>query len=186
MDFILLARYVVIRSLNKLIEGSDVKNSVREIERAINENWPECAKTMSFSLLKMARINDFFTNEIETCVEQHQLQHADFSVLATLRRSAAPYCLSPTELYHSMFFSSGGLTKVLGRLVDAGLIDRVDNPEDKRSKLVKLNNQGKKLVEKMMPQLHQQGKNLLKGLSEDETLQLEILLQKVLDHHETN
>lgn len=186
MDFILLARYVVISSLNKLIEGSDVKNSMREIERAINENWPECIKTMSFSLLKMARINDFFTNEIETCVEQHQLQHADFSVLATLRRSPAPYCLSPTELYHSMFFSSGGLTKVLGRLVDAGLINRVDNPEDKRSKLVKLNKQGKTLVEKMMPQLHQQGKNLLQGLSEDETLQLETLLQKVLDHHETS
>jgi len=85
-----------------------------------------------------------------------------------------------------MFFSSGGLTKVLGRLVDAGLINRVDNPEDKRSKLVKLNKQGKKLVEKMMPQLHQQGKNLLQGLSEDETLQLETLLQKVLDHHETS
>lgn len=157
---------------------------MREIELTINENWPECAKTMSSSLLKMARINDLFTNEIEACVEQQQLQHADFSVLATLRRSPVPYRLSPTDLYHSMFFSSGGLTKVLGRLVDAGLIDREENPKDKRSKLVKLNNQGKQLVEKMMPQLHQQAKNLLQGLSENETLQLEALLQKVLDHHE--
>jgi DNA-binding MarR family transcriptional regulator len=160
------------------------KNSVREMQRQVQENWPECAETISFSLLKMTRINDLFKHEIERCVAQYQLQQADFSVLATLRRSPEPYCLTPTDLYHSVFFSSGGLTKVLGRLADAGLIDRVDNPQDKRSKLVQLNTQGKHLVETIMPELHKQSQSLLAVLSEAETLQLETLLQKVLDHHE--
>ncbi|TEW56015.1 MarR family transcriptional regulator [Psychromonas sp. RZ22] len=161
-----------------------MKNSLREIELAMRENWPECAETMSFALLKVTRVQELFKNEIESCVGQYDLQHADFSVLATLRRSPVPYCLSPTDLYKSMFFSSGGLTKVLVRLVDAGLIKRVENPDDKRSKLVQLNTKGKQLVEKIMTQLHQQDKSLLSGLTAVETMQLDTLLQKVLDHNE--
>ena len=161
-----------------------MKNSVREIELRMKENWPECAKTMSFALLKVARIHNLFNHDVEQCVEKFQLQQADFGVLSALRRSPAPHCLSPTELYHSMFYSSGGLTKVLVRLVNAGLIERLENPQDKRSKLVQLNHKGKKLVETIMPTLHLQGQSLLAGLSEDETSQLEVLLQKVLDHNE--
>ena len=161
-----------------------MKNSLREIELAMHENWPECAITMSPTLLKMVRIQEMFKQQIESCVEANQLQHADFSVLATLRRSPAPYCLSPTVLYQSMLFSSGGLTKVLGRLVEAGLIERTENPDDKRSKLVKLNNNGKQLVENIMPQLHQQDKTLLAGLNNSETMQLDGLLEKLLNHHE--
>ena len=160
------------------------KNSMREMQREVRENWPECVNSISFSLLKMTRVHELFKHEIERCVEKYQLQQADFSVLATLRRNPKPYCLSPTALYRSMFFSSGGLTKILRRLVDAGLIERLDNPEDKRSKLVQLNHKGKQLVETIMPELHKQSNALLDVLSENETLQLERLLQKVLDHNE--
>ena len=161
-----------------------MKNSLREMELSMYENWPECAKSMSLALLKMVRIQELFKKQIENCVEAHQLQHADFSVLATLRRSPFPYCLSPTALYQSMLFSSGGLTKVLVRLVEAGLVERLENPDDKRSKLVKLNDNGKQLVERIMPQLHQNDKALLAGLTESEVLQLDGLLGKLLDHHE--
>ena len=162
-----------------------LKNNLREIELAMHQNWPECVDASSLTLLKITRVQELFKNEIETCVTQYQLQHADFSVLATLRRSAKPYCLSPTDLYKSMFFSSGGLTKVLRRLLEAGLIERLENPQDKRSKLVKLNEQGKQLVEKIMPELHKKDKALLKGLTKQEQTQLEALLQKTLDHHES-
>jgi len=161
-----------------------VKNSLREIELLMFENWPECAETMPSTLLKIVGIQAMFKKQVETCVEAHQLQHADFSVLAALRRSPIPYCLSPTELYQSMLFSSGGLTKVLRRLLDAGLIERLANPDDKRSKLVKLNEKGKLLAETIMPKLHQQDKILLAGLTVSETAQLDALLQKLLAHHE--
>lgn len=161
-----------------------MKNSLREIELAMHENWPECTSATSMTLLKVTRLQDMFKNHIETCVDEYQLQHADFSVLATLRRSPIPYCLSPTDLYKSMFFSSGGLTKVLGRLVDAGLVERVDNPEDKRSKLVKLNDNGKKMVETVMPELHKRDNLLLAGLTVDEQSELDRLLDKALHHIE--
>lgn len=154
------------------------------MEVELTLNWSECAETASFSLLKIARIHELFNHEIDICIELHQLQKSDFGVLSALRRSPMPYCLSPTELYQRMFYSSGGLTKVLGRLEDVKLIDRIENPDDKRSKLVMLSAKGKRLVEMLMPQLHQQGKSLLSGLTQNETVQLEKLLQKVLDHNE--
>jgi DNA-binding MarR family transcriptional regulator len=52
------------------------------------------------------------------------LQPGEFDVLATLRRSGAPYMLSPTRLYEAAMISSGGMTNRLDRLEQAGLIER--------------------------------------------------------------
>ena len=49
------------------------------------------------------------------------LQAGEFDVLATLRRSGAPYMLSPTQLYEAAMISSGGMTDRLDRLERAGL-----------------------------------------------------------------
>jgi len=157
-----------------------MKNSICEIKQAMDDNWSGSSSDSSYALLKMTRLHELFKRNIEESVAQFELQHADFSVLATLRRSPKPYCLSPTDLYKSMFFSSGGLTKVLGRLVDANLIERIENAEDKRSKLVKLNIKGKALVETIMPILKQQDVMLLKGVSQEELVLLDSLLNKVL------
>lgn len=157
-----------------------MSNSVRNIESATEKYWPESNNSASFALLKMTRIQELFRDKIASCTVQQQLQHADFTVLATLRRSAYPFCLSPTQLYTQMFFSSGGLTKVLGRLEEAGLITREDNPEDKRSKLVKLSQLGKEKVETIMPQLHINDNQILESLSEKELQQLDKLLDKIL------
>ena len=157
-----------------------MNNSLGEIELAMQENWPECKESMSLSLLGMVHLQQQFKNQFVNYVAGYDLQEADFSVLITLRRSPKPYCLSPTDLYKSMLFSSGGLTKVLGRLAASGLIERLENKQDKRSKLVKLNIKGKELVERMLPELHLQQKTLLARLSSEEVLQLENLLKKAL------
>lgn len=161
-----------------------MKHNLHEIELLMHQNWPESVDVASLTLLKIARVQDVFKNNIEFCATEYDIQHADFSVLSTLRRSPKPHCLSPTDLYRSMFFSSGGVTKILIRLVDAELIERLENPRDKRSKLVKLTDKGKALVEKIMPIMHKNNKALLGGLKKEEQVQLEDLLQKILDHHE--
>ena len=63
------------------------------------------------------------------------LQPGEFDVLATLRRSGAPYMLSPTRLYEAAMISSGGMTNRLDRLEQAGLIERHPDPNDRRGKL---------------------------------------------------
>ncbi|MFT5806738.1 MAG: DNA-binding MarR family transcriptional regulator [Moritella dasanensis] len=158
--------------------------SITKILESMTLNWPECGATVSPAILRLFRVSDMFHNTVKLHVEKYNLQCADFGVLCTLRRSPSPYCLSPTVLYQSMLFSSGGLTKVLGRLSQAELIERLDNPEDKRSKLVQLTGKGQQLVEMILPALHQQDQKMLQVLSSDEQAQLNSLLQRVLEQTE--
>lgn len=67
-----------------------------------------------------------------------------FAILEALYHIGA---LKPGELADKMFMSCGNITYVLDRLVDKGLIDRVQNPNDRRSFVVDLEPKGKKLVE---------------------------------------
>ena len=66
------------------------------------------------------------------------LHPGEFDVLATLRRSGAPYTLSPTQLYEAAMISSGGMTDRIDRLERAGLVVRRPDPRDRRGKLIVL------------------------------------------------
>ena len=156
------------------------QETIANILKQLEENKPESFKKYSSAILRIHRIHDYLHQNLVQIIEKYDLQHADFGVLATLNREKAPYCLSPTELSHSMLFSSGGLTKVLNRVTDAGLIERIDNPEDKRSKLVKLTEKGKILIEKILPELHRSEQKKMAVLSKQEQQQLDTLLEKLL------
>ena len=85
-----------------------------------------------------------------------------------------------------MLFSSGGLTKVLTRLEKEALIERCENPDDKRSKLVKLSQKGKLLVEEIMPVLHQREKRMVAALSSEDLTQLDGLMQRITQSMNSN
>lgn len=107
------------------------------------------------------------------------LNHWEFDVLATLRRAGEPYCLSPTVLFDSMMVSSGTMTNRLQHLEKKQLIERVDNPEDKRSLLVKLTEGGKHLIDEAMASHIVLENELLGGLSQAEVAIVNILLKKM-------
>ena len=67
-----------------------------------------------------------------------------FAILEALYHIGA---MKPGELADKMFMSCGNITYVLDRLVEKGLIDRVQNPSDRRSFVVDLEPKGKSLVE---------------------------------------
>jgi DNA-binding MarR family transcriptional regulator len=74
----------------------------------------------------------------------------EFDVLATLRRAGAPYCLSPTQLYKSLLVTSGAMTNRLNHLEEQGLIERIHDPDDKRSTLVSLTAYGRERIEQAL------------------------------------
>lgn len=75
------------------------------------------------------------------------ITRADFDVLATLRRSGKPFRLTPTALSRAMMISSGGTTKRIDRLEARGLIERFDDPNDRRGVVVALTQAGVRLVD---------------------------------------
>ena len=69
---------------------------------------------------------------------EYGLQPGWFDLMAALRRAGAPYELNPTQLMRATMISSGGMTKRLDRLAEAGLVERRPDPDDRRGTLVRL------------------------------------------------
>lgn len=111
---------------------------------------------------------------------EYGLQPGEFDVLATLRRSGAPYALTPTALYEAAMLSSGGMTNRIDRLEAAGLIERQKHPTDRRGVLVALTQRGLELIEKLVLLHVENERRMLAALSADEQRQLDELLAKLL------
>jgi DNA-binding MarR family transcriptional regulator len=111
---------------------------------------------------------------------QSGLQRGEFDVLATLRRSGAPYRLSPTQLYGALMISSGGMTNRLDRLENAGLVERHPDPGDRRGKLIALTENGKRVVDETIARHVANEERLLTVLTAAEQEQLNALLRKLI------
>ncbi|MDP2334378.1 MAG: MarR family transcriptional regulator [Reyranella sp.] len=117
---------------------------------------------------------------IEPVFTRHGLDTGEFDVLATLRRSGAPYCQRPTELYHSLMITSGGLTDRLNRLEKKGFIERIVSETDRRSALVQLTATGLKTTNAAFVEDMAIENELLRVLGDAERRQLATLLARLL------
>ncbi|MBB3456772.1 DNA-binding MarR family transcriptional regulator [Rhizobium sp. BK313] len=118
--------------------------------------------------------------EMDRTFAQFGLNGATFDVLATLRRSGAPYALSPSDLMAAMMVASGTMTNRIDQLEKADLVTRSANPEDGRSFLVSLTEKGFALIDAAVAAHVETQARLVSGLSEEEKATLNALLGKYL------
>lgn len=109
----------------------------------------------------------------------YQLTFWEFDVLATLRRTGEPYCLSPTALLDTMMVSSGTMTNRLQHLEKKQLIKRIESAEDKRSLLVQLTDKGLDLIDEALSAHVALENDLLSHMSAEELSIINLLLKKV-------
>ena len=89
--------------------------------------------------------------------------------------------LAPTKLYKHLVFSSGGMTKLLKKLEVKNYISRVENPEDKRSKLVAITSIGKDLATEAINDVMRLEKNYFSNLTDIEKKTLLTAFGKLAD-----
>jgi DNA-binding MarR family transcriptional regulator len=111
---------------------------------------------------------------------RHDLQPGWFDLLATLRRAGAPYELNPTKLMRATLLSSGGTTKRLDRLEEAGLIERRPDPVDRRGTLVRLTHRGEEVIDRAIETHVANEERLLSALAPTERRALDDLLRTLL------
>lgn len=111
---------------------------------------------------------------------EFSLQPGWFDVLAALRRSGPPYELNPTQLTRATLLSSGGMTKRLDRLSEAGLVERRPDPDDRRGTLIRLTRRGKATIDKAIEAHVANEEDLLRPLSPAQRRSLNELLGKLL------
>lgn len=110
------------------------------------EQWraerPDLDLNAMETLGRLGRVMGLATRIIEATLAAHDLRLADFDVLASLRRLGPPYEATPTRLSTTLMLSPAGMTSRLDRLEKAGLLVRRLDPDNRRSLIVALTDDG--------------------------------------------
>lgn len=104
----------------------------------------------------------------------------EFDVLATLRRNGKNGVLTPTEIASAALVSPSGLTHRLTQLEKMGHIIRQNDPNDRRSSLVRLTPQGRKIADIAIERISKHATQQVSSFSADEVEILNTALDKVL------
>jgi DNA-binding MarR family transcriptional regulator len=128
---------------------------------------------------RLSRLSMLLRSEMEKTWKTYGLNAASFDVLATLRRSGKPEGLSPGALLELTMVTSGTMTNRVDQLVKAGLVQRVQNPDDKRGFLIQLTGAGLKKIEAAITDHVATQHQLMSGLSAAEKDTLNGLLIKL-------
>jgi DNA-binding MarR family transcriptional regulator len=129
---------------------------------------------------RLFRAADLADAELSRGLSEYGLQPGWFDLLAALRRAGRPYELNPTELMRTTMLSSGGMTKRLDRMAEAGLVRRRPDPKDRRGTLVGLTAQGRSVVDDAIGAHLANESRLLRSLSPTERRTLDRLLRALL------
>ena len=151
---------------------------------AIAEQWRHERPDLDVAALalvgRLFRVVDLVGTELAGPLRAHGLESGWFDLIAALRRAGPPYELHPTDLMATTMLSSGGMTKRIDRLVDAGLVQRRADPGDRRATLVRLTPRGKRTADAAL-ETHLAGEErLLAALNGAERRSLDAVLRKLL------
>ena len=115
----------------------------------------------------------------EQVLEPHGLTQGEFDVLTALRRSPADDGMTPGALAAGVLVSSGGMTKRLAALEQAGWISRRRSPRDGRSVRVVLTDSGRERLDALLPAYFAAEAVTLDGLDDAERDGLADLLREL-------
>jgi len=110
----------------------------------------------------------------------HDLQLWEFDILATLRRTGAPYRLTAGALVDASMVTSGAMTNRIDRLAAKELVTRETDPASRRSVLITLTDRGRRLVDDVVVGHVDNETRLLAALDSCEQGHLAELLRKLL------
>ena len=81
------------------------------------------------------------------CQKEYGINGGDMRLMLALRRSGPPYVKRPTDLFRALLVTSGAITKKVDRLVEAGYVERLQDPSHSGGFLVHLTKKGLQIVE---------------------------------------
>jgi DNA-binding MarR family transcriptional regulator len=91
---------------------------------------------------RLLRLSRLVLREIDARLDaEHRIGVNEFDVLITLD-NAPDRRLRMTNLAEAVMFSSGGLTRLAGRLESRGLVERIPDPDDARGFYAALTGEG--------------------------------------------
>jgi len=110
--------------------------------------YPQIDSEVEGIVDRICKLNKYFVTTLEDTVAELGLDHAEYKLLVRLRSDGPGASESAGELSRALVMSSGGMTNLLDRLEDRGLVRRTPDPDDRRSVLVQLTPSGRKTIDR--------------------------------------
>jgi DNA-binding MarR family transcriptional regulator len=128
----------------------------------------------------LQRIEGLLAGRMNTRFRPFGLSTATFNVLLVLFRAVGP--LSPCDIGERLWVTRGTVTGLLDSLERQHLVRRTPHPKDRRMLLIELTDEGRCILERLMPEHFQGMCDLLSCLSESEKEVFAGALQKIQNH----
>lgn len=155
--------------------------AVDHVQRIVDQ-WQQERPDLDVSPLRLigrvSRLANVLGAELVPVFAEAGINDGEYDVLATLRRSGAPYQLTPGELSATTMVTSGAVTKRVDRLQAAGLVTRKVCADDARGRDIALTRKGLRLMERLVDKHVENEHRLVSSLSDAERETLSRLLSK--------
>ena len=164
------------------LDNGDMAKETDEVDRIV-EAWIAQRPDLDFSPLEVLSRVDRLSRHLDRArrdaFRRSDLEPWEWDVLSALRRAGEPFQLSPKQLLLQTLVSSGTMTNRIDRLVERRLVRREADPDDGRSILVVLTDEGRTRVDAAITRLVDAEAVLLATLSRSDRDRLAGLLRKL-------
>jgi DNA-binding MarR family transcriptional regulator len=147
----------------------------------ILEQWRQQRPDLDLSALgvfgRIMQLSAALTAFMEQWCAAHGMRSGEFDVLTALRRAGPAI---PSDLADALMMSRSGMTKRLDGLEAAGLVARTLDPGDRRSFVVALTDEGRRLIDAALTEHAANLERLAEVLSPREKAALEKSLRTLL------
>jgi DNA-binding MarR family transcriptional regulator len=154
---------------------------IDDLSTAWDREYPDLDTSAFPPMVRLARLSLLIEGFQQELLAPFELSSGDYGVLAALRRAGDPYQLSPSKLYSRLERSSGGMTKILKRLEEQGLVERSPDPSDGRGTVVSLTSQGLDVQDRVFNAFLSATRDLLEPFSESRLRDTDRTLSHLLD-----
>lgn len=154
-------------------------DEVDRIVAAWNRQRPDLDFAPLEVLSRVDRLSRLLDRARRDVFRRSDLEPWEWDVLSALRRAGAPFQLSPKQLLQQTLVSSGTMTNRIDRLVGRRFVRREADPDDGRSVLVTLTDDGRVRVDAAITRLVDAEATLLSALARTDRERLASLLRKL-------
>ena len=155
------------------------KDAVDEILEQWSEERPELDTASLGVVVRVMALNKSLVREATSALGPLDIELFEYDALSALRRQGKPFALPATGLAQETGLSTGAMTNRIDKLEAKGLVLRRSDNADRRSVVVSLTPEGKKLIDKAMQIRLDAADESLQSLSRRERSDLAGLLRKV-------
>jgi DNA-binding MarR family transcriptional regulator len=117
---------------------------------------------------------------LAAALREHDLDTSQFTVLTMLSFQEPPIGMNLARLNLALDMSSGGITKAVSRLSARGLVERIADPADRRSTIIRLSPEGRRVQRQVFTELDARWRELFSTVPVDRRWDLFEAVREIL------